>query len=47
MSGPGLLEGTVVDEWLFSMLDPDPPLRTILSVPAGETRVAARLAPPS
>lgn len=37
----------MVDEWLFATLDQDTALRSILGVPAGESRVASMLAPPS
>lgn len=36
----------MVDEWLFSRLDSDPDLRTILAVPAGDTRIGNRTPPP-
>lgn len=45
MSGPGVIESLLIDEWLMARLNGDVTLRAILNVPAGERRVASPTAP--
>lgn len=45
MSGPGVIEALIVDEWLFARLNGDATLRAILGVQVGERRVSSVVAP--